>query len=99
MESCCRGPGILESDCATVVTALHAKVKNMSTLWSVLSEAQAIMQGRPDVEVRKINWSSNKVAHNLAQLGKSECGVLDEAGPSCVAALLFEDCINLVCLV
>jgi hypothetical protein len=94
MESRCKGPGILESDCANVVSALHSVGISRSSLWCLLAESQAILQGRLDFEIQKINRLSNKVAHCLAQLGKSECGVLDGAGPPCVAVLLVEDCMN-----
>jgi hypothetical protein len=80
----------MESDCANVITVLEAKQETHSTLWCVTAETLAVL------ELRKINRSSNKEAHSLAQLGKGECGVLDEAGPPCVATLLIDDCINIV---
>lgn len=43
------------------------------------------MRGRPDIELKKISRVSNRVAHSLAQLGKSECGVLDERSPKKVS--------------
>jgi hypothetical protein len=94
MESRCKGPGLLESDCANVVSALHSVGTSRSSLWCLLAESQAILRGRPDFEIQKINRLSNKVAHCLVQLGKSVCGVLDGAGPPCVAVLLVEDCMN-----
>lgn len=54
------------------------------------------MRGRPDIELKKISRVSNRVAHSLAQLGKSECGVLDRAVPACVSSLLVEDCKNYI---
>jgi hypothetical protein len=97
MESRCCGPGILESDCANVVASLKTSEINRSTLWSVIAETQALLRGRPDIGIRKISRWSNKVAHSLAQLGKSACGVLDKAGLPCVADLLAEDCMNSMC--
>jgi hypothetical protein len=94
MERRCQGPGILESDCANVIAALKTKEGTRSSLWSVLAEAKAIMRGRPDFELSRINRVSNVVAHTLAQLGKCESGFLDEAGPPCVASLLVKDCKN-----
>jgi hypothetical protein len=76
------------------------KSQNYLKLCLCATETQAIFRGRPDFKLRKINLLSNKVAHSLAQLSKSECGVLDEAGPPCVAALLgrrlYELCVALI---
>jgi hypothetical protein len=50
----------------------------------------------PEVQVCKVSRVSNIVAHDLAQLGKSECGVLHENVPSCVMGSLMRDCKTLV---
>jgi hypothetical protein len=44
-----------------------------------------------------MNRECNKVAHNLAQLGNHEsCGVLRESVPTCVLALIADDCKNII---
>jgi hypothetical protein len=44
-----------------------------------------------------MNRECNKVAHNLAQLGKHEsCGVLRKSVTICVLALSADDCKNII---
>jgi hypothetical protein len=45
----------------------------------------------------KVDGECNKVAHNLAQLGKRESsGVLRESALTCVLALIANDCKNII---
>jgi hypothetical protein len=48
----------------------------------------------PEFKVGKVARVSNRVAHELAQLGKRECGVLHGAVPPCVLGPLLRDCNN-----
>jgi hypothetical protein len=47
-----------------------------------------------EFKVGKVARVSNRVAHELAQLGKRECGVLHGAVPPCVLGPLLRDCNN-----
>jgi ribonuclease HI len=88
--------GILESDCARVVDVLSSVAQDRSTSWSLFLEAKAILNLLHEVRVQKVSRVSNSVAHDLAQLGKRECGVLYESVPPCALDSLIRDCKNVV---
>jgi hypothetical protein len=56
-------------------------------------EIKDVLRTHLMLEIRKIDRSSNRVAHCLAQLGKCESsGVLSESAPVCVSELIAKDC-------
>jgi ribonuclease HI len=85
-------PGVLETDCARIIDVLTSTEKDRSTNWSLLLEAKALLDLLPVVKVCKVSRVSNKVAHDLAQLGKRECGVLHKAVPPCALDSLLHEC-------
>jgi ribonuclease HI len=88
--------GILETDCARVVAVLLSSDEDRSAHWCLFQEARALLNMLLEVKVCEVSRVSNRVAHELAQLGKSECGVLREAVSSCVLGVLMLDCKNIV---
>jgi ribonuclease HI len=84
--------GILESDCARVVDVLSSAAQDRSTSWSLFLEAKATLNLLHEVCVQKVSRVSNSVAHDLAQLGKRECGVLHKAVPPCALDSLLHEC-------
>jgi ribonuclease HI len=74
--------GILETDCARIVAVLSSIAEDRSAHWCLFQEARFLMNMLSEVKVCKVSRVSNRVAHDLAQLGKRECGVLHEAVPS-----------------
>jgi ribonuclease HI len=86
--------GILETDCARIVAVLSLTTEDRSAHWSLFQEARFSMNMLSGVKVCRVSRVSNRVAHDLAQLGKRECGVLHEAVPSCVLGSLMRDCKN-----
>jgi hypothetical protein len=89
-------PGVLETDCSWLVAVLEAKDFDRSAHWSLFLEAKTRLDLLPQVKLSRVDRVSNKVAHDLAQLGKRECGVLHGAVPSCVSDSLLLDCKNAV---
>lgn len=87
-------PGMLESDCARVVEVLSSSVRDQSGHWYLFLEAKALLNIIPEMKLCKVARVSNGVAHELAQLGKRECGVLHGAIPSCALDALMLDCKN-----
>jgi ribonuclease HI len=85
-------PGVLETDCARIIDVLTSTEKDRSTNWSLLLEAKALLDLLPVVKVCKVSRVGNKVAHDLAQLGKRECGVLHKAVPPCALDSLLHEC-------
>ena len=55
-------------------------------------EAKSELHTPTNVSLKKVGRVSNRVAHDLAKLGKRECGVLHGAVPSCVLESLMLDC-------
>jgi ribonuclease HI len=86
--------GILETDCARVVAVLSSTDEDRSAHWSLFQEARGLMNMLLEFKVGKVARVSNRVAHELAQLGKRECGVLHGAVPPCVLGPLLRDCNN-----
>jgi hypothetical protein len=82
-------PGILDTDCSRIVTVLEAMDMDRSAHWSLFLEARTRLDMLPQVKLSRVGRECNRVAHDLAQLGKRECGVLFGAVPSDVYALLF----------
>ena len=65
--------------------------------WGLYEEAKDLMIGIRDVRISKAGRISNKVAHDLSQMGEHEvCGVLFWAVPSGVSVLAERVCMNLV---
>ena len=89
-------PGILESDCARLVSLLSSSETDRSAHWSLLAEARELLNILPEVKMSKVDRVSNAVAHDLAQLGKRECGVMHGSIPSCAMESLMHDCNELV---
>jgi ribonuclease HI len=87
-------PGILETDCSRLVAALEAVELDRSAHWSLILEAKSLLEVLPRVKLRRVSRVSNRVAHDLEQLGKRECGVLHRAVPSCLSDSLLLDCKN-----
>ncbi|KAK1601758.1 hypothetical protein QYE76_037725 [Lolium multiflorum] len=92
-----RFPSTVETDCQRVVQAAYSLVPDRSASWSIYSEIQDLLRTNPMLGLKKIDRSSNQVAHGLAQLGKRESsGVLSESVPIGLSALIANDCKNCV---
>jgi ribonuclease HI len=87
-------PGILETDCSRIVTILEAKDVDRSAHWSLFFEAKTMLEMLPQVRLSRVDRACNRVAHDLAQLGKRECGALHGVVPSCALDSLVLDCKN-----
>lgn len=86
-------PMVLESDCQTVVSKLHAAGRNRSILWQFIDETRAMHMGAQvcKLEIIKISRKQNNLAHELAQFAISfkDC--------QCFFCLFFRvDCIPLL---
>jgi hypothetical protein len=67
-----------------------------SAHWSLILEAKTLLEVLPQMRLSRVSRVSNKVVHDLTQLGKRECGVLHGAIPSCASDSLLLDCKNVV---
>jgi hypothetical protein len=64
-----------------------------SSYWCIYGEIKELLRFYPDIFIRKVDHECNKVAHNLAQLGKRESSrVLRESAPTCVLTVIANDC-------
>jgi hypothetical protein len=71
---------------------VNTQITDRSTAWSIYMEIKDVLGTHPMLEIRKIDRSSNRVAHCLAQLGKRESsGILSESVPVCVSELIAKD--------
>jgi hypothetical protein len=76
---------------------IDANSVDRSSCWCICREIQELLRLHPDIFIRKVNRECNKVVHNLARLGKREsCRVLRESAPTCVLALIDDDCKNII---
>jgi hypothetical protein len=90
-------PGILGTDCLRVFNAINSASPDRSPSWGIYMEIKDLLRFNPEFTVQKVDRSCNRVAHELAQLGKREsCGFLDGSAPSCVLDLIAFDCKNTV---
>jgi hypothetical protein len=64
-------PMVLESDCQTVVSKLHAAGCDRSILWQFIDEARAVGAQVCKLEIIKISRKQNNLAHELAQFAIS----------------------------
>ena len=86
-------PAIIESDCLRVVHVLSSQEVDKSGFWCLYEEARELLKIFTQIFVVKVPRSSNRVAHSLAQLGKSGAsGSLCGATPICVSAAVAHDC-------
>uniref|UniRef100_A0ACD5WHD1 Uncharacterized protein n=1 Tax=Avena sativa TaxID=4498 RepID=A0ACD5WHD1_AVESA len=90
-------PTVFETDCARVAEVLGSHMEDRSANWCLYKEAHDRMIELPDSYINKVGRIGNKVAHELAQLGKRELsGVLLGYAPSCVSVLIERDCMNTI---
>jgi hypothetical protein len=88
-------PGILGTDCKRVINAVTSPSMDRSPSWGIYMEIKDYLRFNPEFSIVKIDRSCNRVAHCLTQLGKREsCGSLEGSAPSCVLALIADDCKN-----
>jgi ribonuclease HI len=86
-------PAIIETDCIRVVAAIALESVDRSSLWCIYWEIQELLRFQPDIRIQKVDRESNKVAHVLAQLGKSGfSGSLHDSAPACALELITNDC-------
>lgn len=90
-------PGTVETDCLRVTQAVASKGLDRSPSWSIYLEIKDMLRSNPLLELKKVDRSSNHVAHHLAQFGKRESnGVLNESAPTRVLELITNDCKHFV---
>jgi hypothetical protein len=76
--------------------AIGAESVDRSSLWCIYREIQELLRFHPDIRIQKVDCECNKVAHVLAQLGKSGFnGSLRDSVPTCALELITNDCNSL----
>ena len=60
-------PMILESDCHSMVAKLRANVRDRSSIWQIIEEAQEVGGQLRRLELVKISRVQNNLPHELAQ--------------------------------
>jgi ribonuclease HI len=85
---------ILESDCSTVINFLMSPDVQRSQSAFTISETRQAAEGLPSIKFKHVGREQNRVAHELAQLGRrlSHNAVWNDRGPVCVEQLVAQEC-------
>lgn len=85
-----RKKAILETDCASLMSAVNATNPCRSLLIFMLQDIRVASRLLPDCKVRVVKRERNQIVHELAQLAKHH-GVVG-AGSRCVEELVAHEC-------
>jgi ribonuclease HI len=81
-----RWPATLESDCLRATRMLSNTDLDRSVSWCLYEEARELLKIFTHISDSKVGRDSNRVAHSLAQLGKTgDSGLLWGATPICAS--------------
>jgi hypothetical protein len=87
------GPIILQTDCANILAAVKKNKRNCSAYSHLVEEVKRLISLR-EVKLTKITRDQNRVAHSLANLGRTGGSTvcLVHQYPDDIAQLLLADC-------
>jgi hypothetical protein len=87
------GPIILQSDCANILADVKENKRNYSVYGYMVEEVKHLISLH-EVKLIKITQDQNRVAHSLANLGRTGGGTacLVHQFPDVIAQLLLADC-------
>jgi hypothetical protein len=83
----------METDCRRTVQVLVNGEPDKSASWPLYLEGQELLKVHQSITVTKVDRLCNRVAHGLAQLGKSgESGLLHGSIPISLEELVSTEC-------
>jgi hypothetical protein len=82
--------------CAALFSEITASNSSKSAILGIVKDIKGVCRSFPNVKFRKINRSANRIAHELAILGRNVLSkqVLLDSFPSCLLELIERECNN-----